>query len=117
MLRVLFIILAVVSIALAIVLGQPMLYLLALALLIGAGLLVTMNMRRRHKDVPETFMQAPEQPTEDLASLGILDIKPKGDAVVTESDDEEASDDSVAAVAMNNPMNIDPASPRKIRAG
>lgn len=79
MLRVLFIILAVVSIALAIVLGQPMLYLLALVLLISAGLLVTMNMRRRHKDVPETFMQAPEQPTEDLASLGILDIKPKGD--------------------------------------
>lgn len=92
MLRVLFIILAVVSIALAIVLGQPMLYLLALALLIGAGLLVTMNMRRRHKDVPETFMQAPEQPTEDLASLGILDIKPRG-----ESGQEDAAEIPVEA--------------------
>ncbi len=101
MLRVLFIILAVVSIALAIVLGQPMLYLLALALLIGAGLLVTMNMRRRHKDVPETFMQAPEQPDEDLASLGILDIKPKGageedgeTTPQTASDIEETAEDA-----------------------
>lgn len=109
MLRVLFIILAVVSIALAIVLGQPMLYLLALALLIGAGLLVTMNMRRRHKDVPETFMQAPEQPPEDLASLGILDIKPKGDAVMAESDDDEASDDSAAAAEPESETVSEPA--------
>ncbi len=76
MLRVLFIILAVVSIALAIVLGRPLLYLLALVLLISAGFMLTLNMRRRHRDVPETFMQAPEQPEEDLSALGILDIKP-----------------------------------------
>lgn len=97
MLRVLFIILAVVSIALAIVLGQPMLYLLALALLIGAGLLLTLNMRRKHRDVPETFMQAPEQPTEDLASLGILDIKPRGEAAANE-DDPDAGDRPEEAV-------------------
>jgi len=101
MLRVLFIILAVVSIALAIVLGQPLLYLVALALLIAAGLLVTLGMRRRHKDVPETFMQAPEQPDEDLASLGILDIKPRG-AGADEgepSDENEMADDSVSTAA------------------
>lgn len=97
MLRVLFIILAVVSIALAIVLGLPTLYLLALALLIGAGLLVTMNMRRRHKDVPETFMQAPEQPAEDLASLGILDIKPKGDEVESDPVDPDAPEEVAAS--------------------
>jgi len=77
MLRVLFIILAVVSIALAIVLGQPLLYLLAFVLLVGAALLLTLNMRRKHRDVPETFMQAPEQPEEDLSSLGIMEIKPR----------------------------------------
>jgi hypothetical protein len=90
MLRVLFIILAVVSIALAIVLGQPLLYLVALALLVGAALLLTMNMRRKHRDVPETFMQAPEQPNEDLASLGIMDIKPKSvPGVVQEAAEDE----------------------------
>ena len=97
MLRVLFIILAVVSIALAIVLGQPVLYLMALGLLVGAALLLTMNMRRKHRDVPETFMQAPEQPTEDLASLGILDIKPKGDAVEADTHEESTGEEAPQA--------------------
>lgn len=111
MLRVLFIILAVVSIALAIVLGQPMLYLLALALLIGAGLLVTMNMRRRHKDVPETFMQAPEQPTEDLAALGILDIKPKGDVEEGDVEDTPGKDQEAAGAEPETDTPTEPASP------
>ena len=76
MLRVLFIILAIVSVSLAIVLGDIRLYGLAAAMLIAAGVLITANMRKRHKDVPETFLHAPEQPEEDLASLGIMDIKP-----------------------------------------
>ncbi len=76
MLRVLFIILAVVSFSLAIVLGRPLLYLLAFVLLVGALVLLTVNMRRRHRDVPEKFMQAPMHPEEDLSSLGILEIKP-----------------------------------------
>ena len=58
MLRVLFIILAVVSLSLAIVLGEAMLYALAAVLLIAAVGLMTAKMRRRHNDVPETFMQA-----------------------------------------------------------
>jgi hypothetical protein len=113
MLRVLFIILAVVSIALAIVLGQPMLYLLALALLIGAGLLVTLSMRRRHKDVPETFMQAPEQPDEDLASLGILDIKPRGDAAAAgEKQEPEEMSQAVEGAEDASEPTEQPAPPR-----
>lgn len=81
MLRVLFIILAIVSVSLAIVLGDWRLYGLAAAMLIAAGVLITANMKKRHKDVPETFMHAPEQPEEDLASLGIMDIKPAKHAV------------------------------------
>jgi len=93
MLRVLFIILAVVSIALAIVLGQPLLYALALVLLISAGMLLTLNMRRKHRDVPETFMQAPEQPEEDLSALGIMEIKP----VKVGANSNDVEDDSYTA--------------------
>lgn len=108
MLRVLFIILAVVSIALAIVLGQPMLYLLALVLLVAAGLLVTLNMRRRHKDVPETFMQAPEQPDEDLAALGILDIKPRGESAETNADDAiEREEDAPESLLQEDPSELE----------
>ena len=73
MLRVLFIILAIVSISLAVVLANPWLYGVAALLLIAAGVLMTSSMKRLHKDVPETFMMAPEHPEEDLASLGIVD--------------------------------------------
>jgi hypothetical protein len=102
MLRVLFIILAVVFVALAIVLDQPLLYLLAFALLIAAGLLVTLGMRKRHNDVPETFMQAPEQPDEDLASLGILDIKPR----VSGAGQEVSSEDQAKA-GEEDPANVE----------
>ncbi|MDA0683196.1 MAG: hypothetical protein O3A57_02110 [Bacteroidetes bacterium] len=100
MLRVLFIILAVVSIALAMVLGQPLLYLLAFILLVGAALLLTMNMRRKHRDVPETFMQAPEQPEEDLSSFGILDIKPRSASQVF-------SDEANATKASDSGLDLD----------
>lgn len=115
MLRVLFIILAVVSIALAIVLGQPMLYLLALVLLVAAGLLVTLNMRRRHKDVPETFMQAPEQPDEDLAALGILDIKPRGSSANPDEEELIEEEDELAESSptdTSSETNDKPAPPR-----
>jgi hypothetical protein len=102
MLRVLFIILAVVFVALAIVLDQPLLYLVAFALLIAAGLLVTLGMRKRHNDVPETFMQAPEQPDEDLASLGILDIKPR----VSGAGQEVSSEDQAKA-GEEDPANVE----------
>ncbi len=77
MLRVLFIILAVVAISLAIVLQQPLLYLVAVALLLGAGGLLTLKLKKRHSDIPETYMQAPPEQMEELSSLGILDIRPR----------------------------------------
>ncbi len=76
MLRVLFIILAIVSVSLAIVLGDWRLYVLAVVLVVAAAAVITAKMRRRHKDAPGAYMRAPEQPEEDLASLGIVDIKP-----------------------------------------
>ena len=98
MLRVLFIILAIVSISLAVVLANPWLYGVAALLLIAAGVLMTSSMKRLHKDVPETFMMAPEHPEEDLASLGIVDIKPATRAPKVEEEEYEAiggDDDSV----------------------
>lgn len=107
MLRVLFIILAVVFIALAIVLGQPLLYLVAFALLVAAGLLVTLGMRKRHNDVPETFMQAPEQPDEDLASLGILDIKPRVSGTGQEAPSEDQATAGEADLPYAEPVKSD----------
>ncbi len=82
MLRVLFIILAVVSLSLAVVLGDWRLYIFATLLLVAAGVMITSKMRRRHKNVPEAYMQAPDQPEDDLASLGIMEIKPAQPAVL-----------------------------------
>lgn len=103
MLRVLLIILAVVSITLALALDRSILYLVAVLLLIGAGALFTLQMRRRHDDVPENF-EPIDNRDEDLDSLGILEIKPRAkgtpmkesstgneDEVVTEPADESAA--------------------------
>ncbi len=77
MLRVLLIILSIVIAVLAYALEQPLLYLLALVLLAGSATLTTTRLKKRHADIPESFMKAPEEPVEDLGSLGILDIRPK----------------------------------------
>lgn len=76
MLRVLLIILAVVSITLALALDLSILYLVAVLLLLGAGALFTLEMRRRHDDVPEKF-EPVDAPEDDLDSLGILEIRPR----------------------------------------
>jgi hypothetical protein len=77
MLRVVFIILAIVAITLAFVLGQAVLYLVAVALLAGAVALMTRKLKKQHSDIPESFMKAPMPPEVDLSSLGIIDIRPK----------------------------------------
>lgn len=77
MLRVLLVISALVAAALAWALPMPILYAVAIGLLIVAGVLVSVAMRRRHSDVPEVYSEVPEQDDDDLASLGIIDIKPK----------------------------------------
>ena len=77
MLRVVLLILAVAAVTLAIVLGHMLLYVLAAALIIAAGLLTTRKLRKAHNDIPESFMKAPQPPEVDLSTLGIVDIRPK----------------------------------------
>ncbi len=77
MLRVVIIILAIVAITLAFVLGQALLYLVAVALLAGAVYLTTRKLKKEHNDIPESFMKAPMPPEVDLSTLGIIDIRPK----------------------------------------
>lgn len=77
MLRVVFIILAIAAITLAIVLGQMLLYVLAVVLVAGVAFLTTRKLQRAHNDIPESFMKAPVPPEVDLSSLGIVDIRPK----------------------------------------
>ncbi len=86
MLRVLFIILAVVAISLAIGLQQTLLYGVAAALLLGAAGLFTLKLKKQHADVPETYMQAPPEPVEELSSLGISDIRPKDEKVEVQAE-------------------------------
>ena len=77
MLRVLLVISALVAAALAWALPMPVLYGVAIGLLLVAVVLVSVAMRRRHRDIPEVYSELAEQTEEDLASLGIIDIKPK----------------------------------------
>ncbi len=86
MLRVLLVITALVSAALAWALPMPALYAVAVGLLLIAGVLVSVAMRRRHSDVPEVYSELPEEEDEDMASLGIIEIKPKSRAAASSSD-------------------------------
>lgn len=95
MLRVLLIILAVVSITLALVLDLSILYLVAVLLLLGAGALFTLEMRRRHDDVPENF-EPLDNRDEDLDSLGILEIKPRTATATAAEDDAAIGNESSA---------------------
>lgn len=106
MLRVLLIILSIVVVVLAIALEQPLLFILALGLLAGSATLTTARMKKRHADIPESFMKAPEEPVEELSSLGILEIKPKSEpagesseSVLEEGADSEPPGDLFGAVA------------------
>lgn len=78
MIRVLLIVLAVVAIVLAVVLRQPLLFLLALGLLGGAVAILTTNLRTRHRSEGE-IMRVPsgDGGSEDLKSLGIVEIRPR----------------------------------------
>ncbi|GMQ81948.1 MAG: GGDEF domain-containing protein [Rhodothermia bacterium] len=89
MLRVLLIILSVVSIILAYALQQWVLGIVALGFLAASATLTTVKMKKRHRDVPESFMKAPDVPVEDLSTLGIMEIRPKADG---EDSSETVSD-------------------------
>jgi len=103
MLRVLLIILSLVVAILAYALEQPMLYLLALGLLAGSATLTTAGMKKRHADIPESFMKAPEEPVEELSSLGIMEIKPKSESELV---GEVEQSDSVVSVDSESPGDL-----------
>jgi len=80
MIRVLFIILSIVTGLLAILLQQPLLYILAGAFLVVAAILVIAQLRKRHQQYikaqqSRNTLEAP--PEEELSSLGIMEIRPK----------------------------------------
>ena len=109
MLRVLLIILAVVSISLAFALNLPILYLVAVLLLVAAGVVLTVQMRRRHRDVPEKF-EPVAPPEDDLNSLGILEIKPKARGAsstkAAEADENETA--TAAGESSDEPVKAEP---------
>lgn len=85
MIRILFIILAVVAAILALLMNEPLLYALAGAFLLAAVVLIIAGLRRRHKRhrKAQEGHARPERPAappadEELSSLGILEIRPKG---------------------------------------
>lgn len=124
MLRVLLALFAVVSIVLAIVLAIPELYGVAVLCVVGAVVLTTMGMKRRHRDVPEIYREVPDREDEDLSSLGIMEIKPKAPspdrkpAEARKPVDVHVSGDDVrvgAAGAAETPGTSDPAADGKAR--
>lgn len=85
MIRILFMLLAFVAALLALLLQQPFLYGLAGAFLVVVLILVITSLRRRQKRhrKAQDALSRPEpaaatRPEEDLSSLGILEIRPKG---------------------------------------
>lgn len=85
MLRVLFIVLAVVAVALAFVLRLPELYIAAGALAVLALIVLLIQLRHRHEKDQAIYRSGGRPATkdklpareEDLSSLGIIDIRPK----------------------------------------
>ena len=94
MIRVLLIVLAVVAIVLALVLRQPLLFIVALGLLAGAVAILTSGLKKRHRSEGDV-MRSPggDGGKEDLASFGIVGIRPReSSAVVPGVEIEEAFD-------------------------
>lgn len=80
MIRILFTIVAVVAAILGVVLPMPELFIAAgLALLVTVGLVLARVQRRRSSHKPATSRHVPggSEGGDDLASLGILDIRPR----------------------------------------
>ncbi|NNE70316.1 MAG: hypothetical protein HKN29_08120 [Rhodothermales bacterium] len=79
MIRVLFIILAVVSMALAFVLSISWLYLVSAGMLVTAAVILTLDTKKRlrRSAVAGSKPVVVEQAEEDLKSFGIMEIRPK----------------------------------------
>ena len=78
MIRVLFIILAVVSMVLAFVLSISWLYLVSAGMLIAAAAILTLDTRKRIRRTAVAGSRPPvtPEPKDDLKSFGIMEIKP-----------------------------------------
>ncbi len=115
MFRILFVIVAVVAAVLALVIEQPLLLVAAGASLSIALIMAIVHVVRRHQrrnrykgkpePLPDITADAPEEEEEeeeeedkqrDLASLGILDIRPKGSADGSGDDEADSSTEVVS---------------------
>ncbi len=134
MLRVLFVIAAVVAVALALVIDQPLLFwaagaALGVALTVAIVHVVRRRLRRKRykqasRDQAESLADAPPEASadeealgderqRDLAAVGILDIRPKGAAGGSEEYEERLGTDAVsgngsAATAANGSARANP---------
>ncbi|HMB92596.1 MAG TPA: hypothetical protein VKP65_17215 [Rhodothermales bacterium] len=97
MIRVLFSILAVVVAVLAVVLDQPLLYVVAGVLLLLAVIALLSAMRRRHREAQPLYTKS--SPEEELKSLGIMDIRPKDPALKTSREGDGMAVGEARAVA------------------
>lgn len=90
MLRALFILLAVVSVVLGIVLERPILYVAAGALLLVAVVMLIMAAKKRHEKSKKSYLSSsPRDQDEELAALGIADIRPREHNRARQSDDDD----------------------------
>lgn len=112
MIRVLFVVLAVVAMVLAIVLSQPLLYLVAVVLLLAAAAILTAGLRRQHRRESEVVRPPAGEPSEDLRSLGIMEIRAKGSNGSATAPDEEIDEDEESEV-LGEPVPVAPEPPPK----
>ncbi len=90
MLRIFFVILAVLTSALALLLEQWELFILAGALLLVAIVLAFIYLRNRGKKEQDTYIRpSATGPEEDLKDLGIIEIRPKGSTPRAASADDD----------------------------
>ena len=95
MLRALFVLLAIVSFVLAIVLDMPGLYVAAGVLVVIAITMLAVSAKKRHEKSKKSYLSsAPSREhDEELAALGIADIRPR-----ERSRSEPASDDDLSVL-------------------
>lgn len=92
MLRALFILLAVVSFVLAVVLAMPELYVAAGALVVIAIIMLALSAKKRHDKSKQSYLASSpsREHDEELAALGIADIRPRGRERSKINDDEHS---------------------------
>lgn len=99
MIRVLFMIVAVVAAILAVVIQMPVLFVASgVSLLVSVGLMIAKLQRRRssHKQVSTAHSQSKEGADSELNALGILEIKPRQASARPPADSEQAANEPAA---------------------